>query len=110
MANFNVASVDRKLSGIFTASSAQDAAIEAMNLWGSSLQSGVEVQKTKSKPRTLKARKGYKCDCCGCDINKGDEYFKKSRSIGNPNKTSVSGMAIVHHGLRYTAAICVNCK
>ena len=108
MAIFSIASVDGKLSGEFEGSSAQDATIAAFRAWGSELQSKIEV--TRQAPKPIKARKSYKCDCCGSDINKGDGYFKVNRRVGNPKNDTIINGAIVHNHFNYTAQICVSCK
>ena len=108
MATFNINTIDGKMSGQFNAPSAREAGLAAMNQWKPTV--ALEVQRVQSGPPPTKARKQYQCDCCGTDINKGDNYFKVSRSIGNPNKDTYDGVGITHHGFRYTAQVCVNCK
>ena len=79
MANFLVSSLDGKLSLPVKASNAKEAAIEAMNTWGSKLKSKVEVKNVKLDPslNLIRARQEYTCDCCGAKINKGDFYYRK---------------------------------
>mgnify|MGYP003113810886 CR=1 FL=1 len=108
MAIFNIASVDGKLSGQFKGSSAREAAMSAFSVWGSELQSKIEV--TRKAPKPTKANKSYKCDCCGCEIKKGDGYFRVTRRIGNPKNDTIIGMAIVQNSFSYTAPVCIDCK
>ena len=108
MTIFNITSVDGKLSGQFKGSSAQEAAMSAFSVWGSELQSKIEV--TRQAPKPIKANKSYKCDCCGCDIKKGEGYFRVTRRIGNPKNDTIANGVIVHNHFSYTAPICVSCK
>lgn len=108
MANFLVSSLDGKLSLPVKASNAREAAIEAMNTWGSKLKSKVEVKNVKLDPslNLIRARQEYTCDCCGAKINKGDFYYRKTKTIGNPSKSTFDGVGITHHGFQYTIALC----
>jgi hypothetical protein len=106
MTLFNV-SLD-ELSGQFEASSQRDAAFAAMKKWKRCGQ--FSVQKVKKEKKPTIARKAYKCECCGGEIKKGDGYFSEARSIGTPGKQSFDGIAVVEHGIRYTARICTSCK
>ena len=59
--------------------------------------------------KMTKTRKNRTGDCCDADIKKGDLYRRVTRSIGNPDKTTIEGVGVVHHGFRYDVAICVDC-
>jgi hypothetical protein len=95
------------MSGSFEAASKRDAALAAMKAWGKA--GAFEVIKSVATPKPTLARKEYTCDCCNQPILKGQGYFKKSRSIGNPSKTTFDGVGITHHGIRYSVQICTNC-
>ena len=95
------------VSGNFDAASKRDAALAAMKAWGKA--GAFEVTKAAVAPKPTIARKEYTCDCCKQPISKGQGYFKKSRSIGNPSKTTFDGCNVVHHGIRYSVKICANC-
>jgi len=95
------------MSGNFKAASKRDAALAAMKAWGKA--GAFEVVKAPVAPKLTTARKEYTCDCCNKPIFKGQGYVKKSRSIGNPSKTTFDGVVITHHGIRYSVQICANC-
>jgi hypothetical protein len=106
MALFNV-NLD-KLSGQFEAASKRDAALAAMKEWKRG--GAFSVQKVEKEKSPTIARKNYKCECCGGEIKKGEGYFPEARSIGTPGKQSFDGIAVIEHGIRYTAQICTSCK
>jgi len=96
-----------KMSGNFEAASKRDAALAAMKAWGKA--GAFEVIKVSTAPKLTTARKEYTCNCCNKPIFKGQGYVKKSRSIGNPSKTTFDGLGITHHGISYSVQICANC-
>ena len=60
--------------------------------------------------KAIRARKNYTCYECKETINKGDNYRKKSRTIGNPQKWSTDGQgAFIQHGIRYDVKLCEEC-
>ena len=102
---YKVTSADGKYTEVVKASSAREAGMSLAVKW----QQSVEVERMVSEPKMIKARKAYKCDCCGDSINKGDLYRKFSRSIGNPSASTVSSLGITLHGIRYTLNVCITC-
>lgn len=95
------------MSGSFEAASKRGAALSAMKAWGKA--GAFEVIKTVVAPKPITARKEYTCDCCSQPILKGQGYFKKNRSIGDPSKTTFDGVGITHHGIRYSVQVCTSC-
>jgi len=95
------------MSGKFEAASKRDAALAAMKAWGKA--GAFEVTKDATAPKPITARKEYTCDCCNQPILKGQGYFKKNRSLGNPSKTTFDGVVVTYHGIRYSVQTCTNC-
>ena len=60
--------------------------------------------------KAIRARKNYTCYECKESINKGDNYLKKSKTIGSPQKWSTDGQgAFVQHGIRFDVKLCEEC-
>jgi len=60
--------------------------------------------------KLTKARRSYNCYECKETINKGDNYRKKSKTIGSPQKWSTDGQgAFVQHGIRFDVKLCEEC-
>jgi hypothetical protein len=65
--------------------------------------------------KLIKSRKEYTCDLCKKQINKGELYGKKSKSLGSPHKPDVAvrtesgGIAYEMQGVRWTVPICEAC-
>ena len=66
--------------------------------------------------KTKRAAKDYKCEVCKRNIRKGEQYAKRSISIGQPWKpdemvrTPDGGIAFEMQGVRFTRPICADCN
>ena len=63
--------------------------------------------------KLIKSMKSVKCSECDAAINKGDRYAKKSKTIGNPSKSSMDNIngipTMVMRGLVVQLKICESC-